>query len=100
MLDRVLGALAADRPSYVLLAPAPFVAWLVWRQAAARMAFVVVGGLLVSQTLTLYVTPVFYTYMEAMRERFSRRALVPDRGKMDDHADGSLHVLHGDPLKS
>jgi O-antigen ligase len=43
----VLAAVAAGRPTYVLLALAPFVTWFVWRQAAARMAFVVVGGLLV-----------------------------------------------------
>ena len=28
----------------------------------------VVGGLLFSQPLTFYVTPVFYTYMDALRE--------------------------------
>ena len=27
------------------------------------------GGLLFSQLLTLYLTPVFYTYMEAWREK-------------------------------
>jgi hydrophobic/amphiphilic exporter-1 (mainly G- bacteria), HAE1 family len=30
----------------------------------------VVGGLFFSQFLTLYITPVFYTYMEAFEERF------------------------------
>jgi hypothetical protein len=33
----------------------------------------VVGGLVVSQTLTLYVTPVFYIYMERMQEWLYRR---------------------------
>jgi HAE1 family hydrophobic/amphiphilic exporter-1 len=29
----------------------------------------VVGGLLVSQVLTLYVTPVFFVYMEAFQQK-------------------------------
>ncbi len=32
----------------------------------------VVGGILFSQLLTLYITPVFYTYMEAFREKVSK----------------------------
>jgi HAE1 family hydrophobic/amphiphilic exporter-1 len=37
------------------------------------LGMAVVGGLLFSQTLTLYVTPVFYLYMEALRKAFSGR---------------------------
>ncbi|MEO8449360.1 MAG: efflux RND transporter permease subunit, partial [Gemmatimonadota bacterium] len=41
----------------------------------------VVGGLAFSQLVTLYVTPVFYTYFDELQQRFSRRdrakALVP-----------------------
>src|SRR3954451_10515410 len=33
------------------------------------LGLAVVGGLIFSQTLTLYVTPVVYTYLEALRER-------------------------------
>lgn len=36
------------------------------------LGLAVVGGLLFSQTLTLYVTPVFYVYMERLRQRFHR----------------------------
>jgi len=41
----------------------------------------VVGGLFFSQFLTLYITPVFYTYMEAFLERYNAwregRPMVP-----------------------
>jgi HAE1 family hydrophobic/amphiphilic exporter-1 len=37
------------------------------------MGLAVVGGLVVSQLLTLFITPVFYTYMEQFRGAFHRR---------------------------
>jgi hydrophobic/amphiphilic exporter-1 (mainly G- bacteria), HAE1 family len=42
-------------------------------EARRPLGLAVVGGLLVSQTLTLYVTPVFYVYMEQMQDRLKRR---------------------------
>jgi HAE1 family hydrophobic/amphiphilic exporter-1 len=36
----------------------------------------VVGGLVFSQLITLYLTPVFYTYMEAIVKRLGRRKRV------------------------
>ncbi len=35
------------------------------------LGMAVVGGLIVSQMLTLYITPVFYTYMETVRKFFA-----------------------------
>jgi HAE1 family hydrophobic/amphiphilic exporter-1 len=37
------------------------------------LGLAVVGGLLFSQTLTLFITPVFYVYMEALRNKLSRK---------------------------
>ena len=41
------------------------------------LGITIVGGLLVSQLLTLYTTPVVYLYMERLAQRFRRRAPAP-----------------------
>jgi hydrophobic/amphiphilic exporter-1 (mainly G- bacteria), HAE1 family len=45
------------------------------------LGIAVVGGLVFSQFLTLYVTPVFYVTMERMAERFRRRRTVEAIGR-------------------
>ena len=44
------------------------------------LGLAVVGGLLFSQILTLYVTPVFYLYMETFREWLQRHSRSESRG--------------------
>ena len=45
-------------------------------EARRPLGLAVVGGLLVSQTLTLYVTPVVYIYLDQLQQRLTRRAAV------------------------
>jgi len=51
--------------------------WGAGAEARRPLGLAVVGGLLVSQTLTLYITPVFYIYLEALGRKFSRKRSAP-----------------------
>jgi len=45
----------------------------------------VVGGLLFSQTLTLYVTPVVYLYMDSLQRRLGKMHIFQARKKAISH---------------
>src|SRR5204862_5498760 len=45
-------------------------------EARQPLGLAVVGGLMFSQLVTLYLTPVFYTYMEALVQKFRRKKKV------------------------
>ena len=51
------------------------------------LGLAVVGGLLFSQTLTLYVTPVFYIYMEQLQQWLRRRGSKKEPGSDRDRLE-------------
>ena len=61
--------------------------WGAGSEARRPLGLSVVGGLLVSQTLTLYVTPIFYIYMEQIQEWLARRKAA-NRPALDPAAAG------------
>jgi HAE1 family hydrophobic/amphiphilic exporter-1 len=47
----------------------------------------VVGGLLFSQLITLYITPVVYTYLDAWQQRLARRRATEPREYVEPAGD-------------
>jgi multidrug efflux pump subunit AcrB len=52
--------------------------WGAGAEARRPLGLAVVGGLLVSQLLTLYITPVYYVYIEEARHWLSSRRPAAD----------------------
>lgn len=65
-------------------------------EARQPLGLAVVGGLLFSQTLTLYVTPVFYVYMEAFQAWLARWVRVP-RPALEPTPSAVLPLANGQP---
>jgi HAE1 family hydrophobic/amphiphilic exporter-1 len=51
--------------------------WGAGAESRRPLGLAVVGGLAFSQIVTLYVTPVFYTYLDAIQAKFRRRPRSP-----------------------
>jgi multidrug efflux pump subunit AcrB len=54
------------------------------------LGYTIVGGLLVSQVLTLFTTPVTYLYMNKLSRALRPRASAGVRGEVRDAAEGKL----------
>ena len=61
------------------------IGWGAGGESRQPLGLAVVGGLAFSQIITLYVTPVVYTYLDALQHRFGRRArrTVPEPAAAD-----------------
>src|SRR5579863_2977728 len=55
-------------------------------EARQPLGLVVVGGLIFSQLVTLYLTPVFYTYMAALQEKLGHKKSKPVPQPTPEHA--------------
>jgi len=53
------------------------IGWGAGGESRRPLGLAVVGGLAFSQLITLYVTPVVYTYLDALQHRFGRRTRRP-----------------------
>jgi HAE1 family hydrophobic/amphiphilic exporter-1 len=62
------------------------VGWGAGGESRQPLGLAVVGGLLFSQFLTLFVTPVFYLYMDEVQEKFKKRK-IPARVNNAQQAD-------------
>jgi hypothetical protein len=67
--------------------------WGAGAESRRPLGGAVVGGLLVSQTLTLYLTPAFYTYMEQLNEWLSQRTVSVSFDRLENEPEGA--VLRG-----
>ncbi|HMK61113.1 MAG TPA: efflux RND transporter permease subunit [Dissulfurispiraceae bacterium] len=60
-------------------------------QSRRPLGLAVVGGLLFSQLITLYLTPVFYTYMESLQKAFT--GMLKRRKAGRDNANASQNAV-------
>jgi HAE1 family hydrophobic/amphiphilic exporter-1 len=58
-------------------------------EARRPLGLAVVGGLVVSQLLTLYITPVYYVYIEGLRLRLARRRAARDQHQIPSTAEAT-----------
>ena len=50
-------------------------------ESRKALGLTVIGGLVVSQCLTLFITPVVYLYLESFQQWFSRKSVLTADGR-------------------
>jgi HAE1 family hydrophobic/amphiphilic exporter-1 len=58
-------------------------------EARRPLGLAVVGGLLFSQFLTLFITPVFYLHMESLRQKLGKKRSTPEMGRRYSRVEDS-----------
>jgi len=70
-----------------LLAGVPLAfGWGIGAEIRRPLGISMVGGLIFSQLLTLYTTPVIYIFFDNLSRRFSRKSTGTEHGRERDHA--------------
>jgi HAE1 family hydrophobic/amphiphilic exporter-1 len=59
------------------------IGWGAGASTRRPLGVAVVGGLAFSQLVTLYVTPVFYTYLDELQNRFRKRGTARKPAAID-----------------
>jgi HAE1 family hydrophobic/amphiphilic exporter-1 len=72
--------------------------WGSGAESRRPLGLAVVGGLAFSQLVTLYVTPVFYTYLDRFSKRFARQRAPRLRGHADDPVRASTPGRSEQPI--
>jgi hydrophobic/amphiphilic exporter-1 (mainly G- bacteria), HAE1 family len=67
--------------------------WGAGAESRRPLGLAVVGGLAFSQVITLYVTPVFYTYLDEFQRRFRRKPTAPRHAGRAEEATKPLEVV-------
>jgi hydrophobic/amphiphilic exporter-1 (mainly G- bacteria), HAE1 family len=69
--------------------------WGAGAESRRPLGLAVVGGLAFSQLITLYVTPVFYTYLDSLQRRFARPKAEPKPLRLADEQEPGVRRAAG-----